>query len=179
MVPRLHGFPDGLTDDELRPLRPIGMSVHDAAARTGDLLRRLGDAPGVRLLTGVRVTESAPPIGLAVSTPSHLLLVESVAWPYGVYTTTARGDVLCDGIYIGQSVHPLLGSVRRLRRFSGRRRLGAVVVVHSSAAGIPSLPVSTPGGPAWLPPEKVCARIAGWLRRGHVVTYCQNDTNSW
>src|SRR5690349_17664707 len=116
MVHRVRGTLDALTDEESRLLRPIGMSVREAAARTGELLDGLADTPGVRVFAGVRPTTHSPRIGFAVCTASQVLLVESVAWPSGAYTVTPQGCVLCDGTYIGQSVHPLLGSVRRLRR---------------------------------------------------------------
>ncbi|MFD0522432.1 hypothetical protein [Paractinoplanes durhamensis] len=134
MPHRLRGSLERLTDDENRSLRPIGMSVREAAARTGVLLDRLADTPGVRLVAaGVLVAAGAPRIGFAVISASHLLLVESVAWPAGAYTVTPQGFVLCDGVYIGQSVHTLAGSVRTLRRVAGRRVVGAVVVVHPQA----------------------------------------------
>jgi hypothetical protein len=170
---------DSLTDEEARPLRPIGMSVLEAALRTGALLGRLSTAPGVRLFAGVRVTERTPPIGFLVSTASQLLLVESVAWPSGTYTLTPQGGILCDGTDIGQSVRPLRGSVRLLRRLSRRRLVGAVVVVHPTGTGTPSLPAGTPAGPAWLPPGEVRAHIARRLLRGRTATYCHYDIKSW
>jgi hypothetical protein len=178
MVHRLCGSLESLTDDESRSLRPIGMSVREAASRTGALLDRLADIPGVRLFAGVRVVERAPRIGFAISTTSHLLLVESVAWPAGAYTVTPQGCVLCDGTYIGQSVHPLLGSVRRLRRLVRRRHVGAVVVVHSSGAGTPSLPANSPAGPVWLPPDQVGSHLArSLLLRRRESIYCRVNMN--
>ncbi|GAA2644780.1 hypothetical protein [Paractinoplanes durhamensis] len=177
MPHRLRGSLERLTDDENRSLRPIGMSVREAAARTGVLLDRLADTPGVRLVAaGVLVAAGAPRIGFAVISASHLLLVESVAWPAGAYTVTPQGFVLCDGVYIGQSVHTLAGSVRTLRRVAGRRVVGAVVVVHPSGPGTPSLPV----GPAWIRPADVPAQIARRLLLRHRRnTYCLSDSNSW
>ena len=163
MTPRLRGSLETLTDDESRALRPIGMSVREAAARTGRLLGPLAEAPGVDLFAGVRVTKRVPRIGFAVSTASSLLLVESVAWPAGTYTVTPRGSVLCDGTYIGQSVRPLWCSVRLLRRQVRGRRVGAIVVVHASGEGRPALPANCPAGPVWLPPDEVRAHIAGRL----------------
>jgi hypothetical protein len=180
MVHRLRGTLERMTDDERRSLRPIGMSVREAAARTKTLLNRLADNPEVYLFAGVRVAKGAPRIGFAVSTASHLLLVESVAWPSGKYTVNPQGSVLCDGTYIGQSVLPLIGSVRLLRRVARRRHIGAVVVVHPSGAGLPSLPVNSPAGPAWLAPEKVRSHIARRLLLRHrEISYCQTDTNTW
>jgi hypothetical protein len=179
MAHRLRGTLDSLTDEEGRSLRPIGMSVREAADRTGALLHPVADHPGVRLYAGVRVAEGAPRIGFAVSTASHLLLVESVAWPSGSYTVAADGCVLCDGTYIGQSVHPLLGSVRLLRRLVRRLVVGAVVVVHPSGSGSPSLPPRSPGGILWLPPSTVRSHLSRrLLLRGRDIS-CQHDTNSW
>jgi hypothetical protein len=160
VVQRLRGTLERLTDEEGRSLRPIGMSAREAAARTGVLLDRLADVRGVLLFAGVRVVERAPRIGFAVSTASHLLLVESVAWPCGTYTVTPQGCVLCDGTYIGQSVDPLRGSVRLLRRLVRRRHIGAIVVVHPAGAGVPSLPANSPAGPVWLRPGDVRSHIA-------------------
>src|SRR5690349_88299 len=106
----------GLTDSEQRPLRPIGTSVREAAARTGRLLARLWTMPEVRVCTGVRIAAGQQPIGFAVITGAQVLLIESVAWPGGTYRTTPDGRVHCDGLYIGQSARPLVGSVRLLRR---------------------------------------------------------------
>ncbi|GAA0566444.1 hypothetical protein GCM10010172_57800 [Paractinoplanes ferrugineus] len=176
MVQRVRGSLAGLDDEESRSLRPIGMSVRQAATLTGALLDRLAGTPGVVLFAGVRVTKRTPRIGFAVSTATHLLLVESVAWPSGAYSLTPQGQVLCDGTYIGQSVQTLLGSVRQLRRVARRRHVGAVVVVHPSGSGTPALPA----GPAWLPPAEAGARIANRLRlRRRENTFCPNDINSW
>jgi hypothetical protein len=179
MVQRLRGSLAKLTDDESRSLRPIGMTVREAASRTGELLGRLTDAPGVRIFAGIRVTERGPRVGFAVSTASAVLVVESVAWPAGAYTVTSQGCVLCDGTYIGQSVRPLLGSVRLLRRLAPRRLVGAVVVVHSSGTGRPSLPAYSPAGPAWLPPDEVRAHLARRLHIRRPNNSCLGDINPW
>lgn len=179
MVQRLRGSLEKLTDDERRSLRPIGMTVREAATRTGELLDRLADAPGVRVFAGIRMTERGPRVGFAVSTASTVLVVESVAWPTGAYTVTSQGCVLCDGTYIGQSVRPLLGSVRLLRRLAPRRLVGAVVVVHSSGAGRPSLPAYSPAGPAWLPPDELRTHLARRLHIRRPNNSCRVDSNSW
>jgi hypothetical protein len=172
---RLRGTLDSLTDEEGRSLRPIGMTVREAAGRTGELLDRLTDHPGVRLYAGVRVARHAPRIGFAVSTDSHLLLVESVAWPSGAYTVTPGGGVLCDGTYIGQSVRPLLDSVRLMRRVVPRLIVGAVVVVHPSGPDTPALPA----GIGWIKPGRLCSHISQrMLLRRHDIS-CHSDTNSW
>ena len=165
------GSLDGLTDSERRRLRPIGMSVREVAARTGALLGRLADLPGVQLFACVRVTTELPPIGHMVRTGSHVLLIESVAWPRGAYTTGPDGGVLCEGTYIGQSVQQLIGSVRRLRCGMPRHRVGAVVVVHPSGAGRLALPATTPAELTWLGPDEVAGHI------GRAI-YCHSDSIS-
>jgi hypothetical protein len=168
MVQRRRGTLDRMTDEEGRALRPIGMSVREAADRTGVLLNPVADHPGVRLYAGVRVARHGPRLGF-----------ESVAWPSGSYTVSSAGGVHCDGTYIGQSAHPLLGSVRHIRRLVRRLTVGAVVVVHPSGAGTVSLPAESPGGILWLPPSEVRAYVARrLLLRGRDVS-CLNDTNSW
>ncbi|MFF5077382.1 hypothetical protein ACFY36_10040 [Actinoplanes sp. NPDC000266] len=178
MVHRLRDRLDKLIDDESRSLRPIGMSVRDAAARTGALLDRFTEAPGVRLYAGIRLTERGPRVGFAVMTASRVLLVESVAWPSGAYSVTPEGCVLCDGVYIGQSVTPLLCSVRLLRRVSRGRQVGAAVVVHPAGDGAPSLPAPSAAGPSWLPPGAVGPHIVRRLRlRRRHQAYCHIDNN--
>jgi hypothetical protein len=165
MAYRLHGSLDGLTDSERRSLRPIGMSAREVATRTGNLLARLADMPGVQLFACVRVGDDLPPIGHMISAGPQVLLVESVAWPRGAYSTGPDGGVLCEGTYIGQSVHQLVGSVRRLRRRMPRHRVGAVVVVHPSGSGHLSLPETAPAELTWLPPGEVAGHIGRRLRR--------------
>jgi hypothetical protein len=164
MTHRLYGNIDRLTDCEQRPLRPIGMSVQEVATRTRDVLARLGEAPGVRVIAGLRLGPDVPPIAFAVSAGNRVVLVEPVAWPAGAYSTTPQGGVLCDGTYIGQSVRPLLGAVRHLRRRLHKREVAAVVVVHPSGVGTPALPMTAPAGLSWLPPEEVCRHLVRRLR---------------
>lgn len=178
MIYPLYGNADGLTDSEQRPLRPIGYSVREIAARTGRLLVRLRSTPGVSLRAGVRIAPAAQPIGLAVITDGQVLLVESVAWPGGIYSTTPDGRVHCDGIYIGQSVRPLIGAVRRLwRTLPGLHRVAAVVVVHPYGCGPAALPETTHPALAWLRPANAAAyigdRLCGpnrWLRAAPAAT---------
>jgi hypothetical protein len=177
MVLRLRGTLDSLTDEERRSLRPIGRTVRQAADQTGALLYGLISHRGVRLYAGVRVARHTPRIGFAVSTASRLLLVESVAWPSGSYTVTPEGGVLCDGTYIGQSVLPLLRSVRLMRRLVPRLAVGAVVVVHPSGPGAPSLP--TGGGIGWQPPSQLCSYLSRRLLLRRRAISCHGDTNSW
>lgn len=53
---RTYGNLDAITDTERRALRPIGLSVHEVAVRTGALLAPLLALPGVRIFQGVRPT---------------------------------------------------------------------------------------------------------------------------
>jgi hypothetical protein len=137
MAPRLHGTLDGLTDSEQRPLRPIGTSVREVAARTGRQLTRLAGLPGVRLFSCVTLGDGLPPIAHAVTQGRRVLLVESVAWPCGVYTTAPDGAVLCD----------------------------AVVVVHPSDAGVLDLPKAAPAELTWLPAGELTGQLGRRLRR--------------
>jgi hypothetical protein len=149
---RFHGSLAAVTDSERRLLRPIGTTAYDVAVRTGNLLAELISVPGLRIFHGVRASvPSVPVIGHALSAGRRLLLVESVAWPPGWYTMTAAGRILCDGTYIGQSTRPLRDAVRQWRGALPRgHRVGAVVVVHSSADGTVALPVADPGGVSWV-----------------------------
>lgn len=166
MSPRLHGTLDGLTDSEQRPLRPIGTSVREVASRTGRQLTRVAGLPGVRLFSCVTLGDGLPPIAHAVAAGRRVLLVESVAWPCGVYTTAPDGGVLCDGVYIGQSVRPLVRAVRRLRRALPRpSQVGAVVVVHPSDAGVLDLPKAAPAELIWLPAGELAGHLGRRLRR--------------
>src|SRR5258708_6186569 len=77
-----HGSLDAITDSEHRPLRPIGATAREVAARTTDLLTELLTLPGVRIFQGVRhAVAGVPCIGHAVNSGCRLVLVESVAWP--------------------------------------------------------------------------------------------------
>jgi hypothetical protein len=164
---RYHGSLAGVTDSERRPLRPIGTTAYDVAVRTGALLAELVAIPSVRIFHGVR------PVGAALPVTPHvlcagrrLLLIESVAWPPGRYETTPSGRVLCDGIYIGQSVRALLAAVRHWRAtLSKAHRVSAMVVVHPAADGALALPAGVPGDLTWVLADEAIhdlrRRIAG------------------
>jgi len=167
MIHRLRGGLDGLTDSEQRPLRPVGSSVREVAARTGRLLTKLRSMPGVRVCAGVRIGDDHLPIGFAITAGTQVMLIESVAWPVGSYTVAADGRVLCDGIYIGQSVGPLIGSIHRLRHtLPPHHRVSAVIVVHPYGAGPSALPESTPAALTWVRPVDAAGHIGYRLRRG-------------
>lgn len=149
---RYHGSLAVITDSERRSLRSIGASSYDVAARTGVLIAGLTTLPGVRIFLGVRPPGThLPPTPHAVSAGRHLVLVESVAWPPGSYRIAPSGEVLCDGVYIGQSVRPLRDAVRHWRRTLPRgSRVLAKVVVHPADGGSVTLPADTDGDVAWL-----------------------------
>lgn len=149
---RYHGSLAVITDTERRSLRSIGASSYDVAARTGVLLAGLTALPGVRIFLGVRPAGThLPPTPHAVSAGRHLVLVESVAWPPGSYRVAPSGEVLCDGVYIGQSVRPLRDAVRHWRRALPRgSRVTAKVVVHSPPDGAVALPRTADGDVSWL-----------------------------
>jgi hypothetical protein len=143
---RLYGRADAIGDSEGRPLRPIGATATDIAIRTSSLLGRLVEHPGVRVFHGVRARNPTTPlIAHAVSAGRTLVLVESVAWPTGVYRARGDGRIECDGLYIGQSVEPLLDEVRLWRQLLPRgHQVSALVVVHEVDGADPTLPVAGP-----------------------------------
>jgi hypothetical protein len=149
--PRWYGTLDSITDTERRALRPIGMSAREAAARTGSLLAALLAIPSVRIFQGIRAeAEGVPPIAYAITAGHRLVFVESVAWPPGRYHTTAGGRIHCDGVYIGQSVRPLIAAVCRWReKLPPGHEVSALVVVHPTGRVEPALPDAIAGDLAW------------------------------
>lgn len=128
---RSHGNLDKVTDSERRALRPIGTTAHEIAELTARLLSELLRFPGVRIFHGLRPAEdSQPRIPHAISAGHQVILVDSVAWPPGQYTTTPTGQIYCDGRYIGQSVLPLIAAVRSWRATlpTGHQVTGLVIV---------------------------------------------------
>jgi hypothetical protein len=96
-----------------------------------------------------------------------VVLVDAVAWPPGSYSTSTAGAVFCDDVYIGQSVRPLLGAVRRLRRLQPPgHRVSAVVVVHPSVAGRLHLPTADGPEVTWIQAGDAPAVIRCRLRSG-------------
>lgn len=149
---RHHGNLEAITDSEWRPLRPIGTTAHEAAKRTEVLLCDLIAIPSVRIFHGVRPAgASLPLVPHAISAGRQLLLVESVAWPPGRYETAANGGVHCDGTYIGQSVHPLIGTVRVWQELLPKNhRISALIVVHTAVEGDIALPIGTSKDLTWV-----------------------------
>ena len=165
---RCHGSLDAITDSERRGLRPIGSTAREVAIRTGALLTDLLALPGVRIFQGVRqAAVDAPRIPHAVSAGHRLVLVESVAWPPGRYATTPAGQIHCDGVYIGQSVRPLIAAVRHWRQALPRgHRVSALVVVHPTAEGELALPAATAPDLAWARASDAVRDIRAHLPRG-------------
>jgi hypothetical protein len=165
---RHHGTIAAITDSERRPLRPIGYSVVHVAMDTGRRLAELMTIPNIVLFRGIRVpTGDAPPTAHAVVSGRTLILIESVAWPPGHYAAGVDGRVSCDGVYIGQSVAPLVAAVCGWRARLPRRHLvRAVVVVHQSASGPYELPAAARGGVAWAFAENAVGEIRQLLPSG-------------
>lgn len=141
----MHGSLDAITDSERRALRSIGMTAYEVAAKTGALLADLLKLPGIWIFQGVRPTSAdLPRIPHAISVGRWLVFVESVAWPPGRYAATPDGQINCDGVYIGQSVRPLMAAVRHWREFlPPGHRVNGLVIVHPTADGdlcLPAMP---------------------------------------
>jgi hypothetical protein len=149
---RYHGRLDVITDCERRALRPIIASAYEVATLTGELLADLVAVPGVRIFQGVRPAAAGLPlIPHAVSAGRHLVFIESVAWPPGRYETAENGRIQCDGMYIGQSVRPLLAAVQYWRKVLPRNHhVCAVVVVHPATEGEITLPAAMSGDLLWV-----------------------------
>jgi len=164
---RWHGSLASITDSERRALRPIDITAHEAAVRTGDILTGLFALPSVHIFQGVRpTTVDLPRIPHAVSAGRQVVLVESVAWPPGRYVVTVGGRIYCDGTYIGQSARQLMAAVRSWRESlpSGHRVIG-LVVVHSCAEGELALPRAVTRDIAWTHAGDAVAEIRARLPR--------------
>jgi len=172
---RSHGSLDVITDSERCPLRPIGATAREVAARTGVLLADLLRVPGVRIFQGVRpAAADLPRISHAVSAGCRLAFVESVAWPPGHYAATEAGQIHCDGVYIGQSAGPLLAAVRHWRMVLPRgHRVRAIVVVYPTAPGELSLPEPSARGLAWARSADVVSDILAYLPAGRAAVSVQ------
>jgi hypothetical protein len=166
---RCHGSLDMITDSERRGLRPIERSAREVAASTFDLLADLLELPGIQMFQGVRApVTDVPRTPLAISAGRQLVLVESVAWPSGRYATTRSGRILSDGVYIGQSVRPLLATIRDWQEsLSSSHRVSGVVVVHPLAGdGDLTLPAKANPGLAWARASEAVGCIRARLPRG-------------
>ncbi len=147
---RCHGNLDAITDSERRSLRPIATTAYQVATRTSALLADLVAIPSVRIFHGVRPAGTDLPLtSHAIASGRRLILIESVAWPPGHYGTTTDGRIHCDGTYIGQSIGPLIDSMRHWRQMLPKRHhVSALVVVHGPAEGDMTLPADSP--PDWM-----------------------------
>lgn len=172
---RCHGSLDAVTDSERRALRPIGTTAHEVAASTGVLLAPLLTLPNVRIFQGIRQPAAGVPrIPHAISAGRRLVLVDSVAWPPGRYTASATGQIHCDGIYIGQSVVPLVAAVGQWREIlPPDHQVSAFVVVHPAARGDLALPSAATGDLAWARADQAARAIRAHLPSGHQAVSIQ------
>lgn len=166
---RLHGSLQVITDSERRSLRSIGCSAGDVATWTRALLADLFALPGVHIFQGVRpAAAGGPRIPHVVSAGRQVILVESVAWPAARYAASLPvGRVLCDGVYIGQSVRPLIAAVRYWRELlPDGHQVSALVVVHKTTRGELTLPPAAPPELAWARAEEAALWIQACLPDG-------------
>jgi hypothetical protein len=168
---RLFGSLSAITDSERNALRSITLSALESATRTSDLLATLLAVPGLLIFQGV--------IGAAVGIPlvPHIIcagrivvLVESVAWPPGTYHAGENGQVYCDGVYIGQSVRPLLTAVAYWRdALPPGHGVSALVIVHQTADGCLTLPTTGASEVTWVSSHEAIqtakARLSAQRRR--------------
>ena len=147
---RSHGTLDVITDSERRALRSIGLTAQEVAIKTGELLATVFTLPSVRIFHGVRPAADVPPVPHVISAGRRLIFVESVAWPPGRYVAASAGRIYCDGVYIGQSIRPLVTAIRGWRKLvPDDHRVSAVVVVHPTGDGELVLPAATGPDLAW------------------------------
>ena len=165
---RYFGNLNAITDSEQRPLRPIGSTAREVAARTGVLLTDLAADPSVRIFHGVRPGDpSLPLVPHAISAGRRLVLVESVAWPPGRYEADPDGRILCDGTYIGQSVQALRTVARQWAGLLPRNhRVMAAVVVHRTAKGEITLPAGRPKDLTWVLADNAIAELRPCIAGG-------------
>ena len=165
---RYFGNLNAITDSEQRPLRPIGSTAREVAARTGVLLTDLAADPSVRIFHGVQPGDpSLPLVPHAISAGRRLVLVESVAWPPGRYEADPDGRILCDGTYIGQSVQALRTVARQWAGLLPRNhRVMAAVVVHRTAKGEITLPAGRPKDLTWVLADNAIAELRPCIAGG-------------
>lgn len=164
---RFYGSLDAITDSERRALRSIGMTAREAAAKTSVLLADLLALPGVRIFQGVRpALAEVPRIPHAINSGFRVVLVDSVAWPPGQYAVMPTGRIHCDGVYIGQSVRPLVSAVQHWRSALPRgHRVSAMVVVHPMADGVVGLPSPQAKDVAWARADSAVRALRACLPR--------------
>jgi hypothetical protein len=164
---RYHGDPAAITDSERRPLRPIGTTAGDVTIRTATLLADLIDVPSVRIFCSVQSPGThLPLVSHAVTAGRRLLLVESVVWPPGCYRIDRDGKVRCDGVYIGQSVRPLVEAVSHWRRLLPRtHHVSGLVIVHRWPGGEYVLPDAGSESLAWVAADDAVVEIRRHISR--------------
>jgi hypothetical protein len=169
MERRHHGDLTTITDDAWRPLRPIGRTAQEVAERTGALLADLVAIPCVRIFHGIHAAGAGLPlISHAISAGRQLVLIESVAWPPGCYETGANGRIYCDGMYIGQTVSPLVAAVRHWQELLPQNhRVTAMIVVHAAAGDSITLPASRQKTLTWVPAGEAVGSILQRISNGH------------
>lgn len=163
----MHGNLALVIDTERRALRPIGTTAYDVAVRTGSLLAGLLCRPGIQIFHGVRSSATGEPrIAHVVSQGQRLLLIESVAWPSGCYAAADGDRIHCDGVYIGQSVRPLITAVQHWRGLlPADHEVSGLVVVHANAGGELTLPTVSGGELSWVRAENAVRVIQSRLPR--------------
>lgn len=138
--------------------------------RTSELLAALLAVPGVLIFQGVLPAGAdIPRMPHVISAGRLVVLVESVTWPPGIYHAAEDGRVHCDGVYIGQSVRPLLSAVSYWREALPRDHgVSALVIVHRTADGRLVLPSASPGDMTWASAGEAVriARLALSAERG-------------
>jgi hypothetical protein len=166
---RWHGSLNSITDTQLRGLRPIGVTAHEAAVRTGALLAELVALPGIQIFQGVRQgAADLPRIPHVVTAGRKVILVESVAWPPGRYTAATEGRIYCNGAYIGQSMRPLKRAIRHWQEIlPPGHRVSGLVAVHQAEEGDLRLADTAARNIAWVRARDVVGVIEAHLpRRG-------------
>jgi hypothetical protein len=160
----------GIADSDRRPLRSIGTTAGEIAARTDSTLTALITIPNVRIFRAVRPAGTTLPLtSHAVSAGRLLILVECVAWPPGWYQIDADGRIRCDGQYIGQSVSPLITAVRSTRRLLPRsHRVSALVAVYRTGNRRYALPTAS-GELAWTLAEDMAPRLRERIAHDHLT----------
>jgi|SRR5579875_160832 len=164
-----HGSLQPITDSERRSLRSIGRTARGVAGQTGALLIGLSAFLDVQIFQGVRAgAADGPRIPHVVSAGQRVILVESVAWPAARYDADLpSGHVRCDGVYIGQSVRPLLAAVRYWRELLPTdHQVSALVVVHTMTCGELTLPTAAGPDLAWVRAEEAVQWIQACLPGG-------------
>jgi hypothetical protein len=169
-VRRSHGNLDEITDSERRALRPIGTTAHEIALLTARLLSELLSFPSVRIFHGIRSAQASQPrIPHAINAGKRLILVDSVAWPPGEYTTALTGQIYCDNRYIGQSVLPMITAVQHWRAIlPADHQVIGMVIVHPTPDRVlaPAPPAPTSADLFWARAHEAISDLSSLLPAG-------------